>query len=305
MNMAEETQPSVEAEWDAYTSGAETETETTEPVETNDAGVDTEASSTDEPIADPIPDNDDDLLGPATTDFDSIRQEMAALKQQLEQERLSNQELIRRAQQSFRDQGASLLERVEQRLEPVQQTLADLVKQGLLTPEDAQSRLNVAERQYRREEISRDQQQRNAALHQQWLATQQGSMSAQQQATANPDVITVQQKIEGLMSHYRVTVQDLRAAGAPDDISHLSPVQALDTASKWVVAAARLKQAQGGNPARAGGKQLPYPDMGGGAGVAAQSAESISAELNKEMGKPNPNFERIAELDAALTKYIQ
>jgi hypothetical protein len=300
MNMAEETQPSVEAEWDAYTSGAETET--TEPVETNDTVVDTEAMPVDEQDADPIPDNDDDLLGNSTADLDSIRQQMAALEQRFEQERLQYQEALRRAQQTIRDTGASLLERVEQRLEPVQHTLADLVRQQLITPEDAQSRLAVAERQYRKEELDRDKQQREHAARQQWLAQQQPQ---QQQQAANPDVITVQQKIEGLMSHYRVTVQDLRAAGAPDDISHLSPVQALDTAGKWVIAAARLKQAQGGNPARAGGKQLPYPDMGGGAGVAAQSAESISAELNKEMGKPNPNFERIAELDAALTKYIQ
>jgi hypothetical protein len=300
MNMAEETQPSVEAAWDEFTGGAEVTDETSE-TSAPETVVDTEAISVDEQDADPIPDNDDDLLG-STTDFDSIRQEIAALKQQLEQERLNNQELIRRAQQSFRDQGASLLERVEQRLGPVQATLADLVKQGLLTPEDAQSRLNNAERNFRKEELDKERQQREYALRQEWLAKQQQAQPQQGQAP-NQDAQTVQQQISALVTRYGLTAQDLRDAGAPDDLSHLSPVQALITSQKWVVAAARMKQARSGMPTqqRAGGKQFPYPDMGGGAGVPAKSMESITRELEAEMSKANPNFERIAELNDALT----
>jgi hypothetical protein len=300
--MAEDTQPSVEAAWDAFTGGAEVTDETSETI-APEAVVDTEAISVDEQDADPIPDNDDDLLG-STTDFDSIRQEIAALKQQLEQERLNNQELIRRAQQSFRDQGASLLERVEQRLGPVQDTLVDLVKRQLLTPEDAQQRLQAMERQFRTEELQKDKQQREYALRQQWLATQQQAQPQQGQAP-NQDAQTVQQQISALVTRYGLNAQDLRDAGAPDDLSHLSPVQALLVSQKWVVAAAKMKQARGGGNTpqqqRAGGKQFPYPDMGGGAGVPAKSMESITRELEAEMSKAYPDYDRIAELNNALT----
>lgn len=303
--MAADTQPSVEAAWDEYTGGAEVTDETTSVESAPETEVETESFSVDEQSDDPIPDNDDDLLGKSTTEYDSVRQEIAALKQQLEQERLQNQENLRRVQQSFRDQGASLLERVEQRLEPVQQTLADLVRQGLLTAEDANARLNVAHRNFTKEELDKDKQQREYAARQQWLAQQQ--QQAQPNAAPNQDAQTVQQQIQVLAQRYGVTAQDLRDAGAPDDISHLSPVQALLVSQKWVIAAARMKQARGvGNPTqRANGRQLPYPDMGGGAGVPARSAEAITAELNAEMAKGNPNYERIAELDAALSKYIQ
>jgi hypothetical protein len=299
--MAEETQPSVEAAWDEFTGGAEVTDETTSETSAPETVVDTEAISVDEQDADPIPDNDDDLLGTPTTDFDSIRQEITALKQQLERERLNNQELIRRAQQSFRDQGASLLERVEQRLEPVQATLVDLVKRQLLTPEDAQNRLQAMQRQFQSEEIQKDKQQREYALRQEWLESQKQGQPQQGQAP-NQDAQTVQQQITALVTRYGLTAQDLRDAGAPDDLSHLSPVQALLTSQKWVVAAARMKQARTGQPPqRAGGKQFPYPDMGGGAGVPAKSMESITRELEAEMSKANPNFERIAELNDALT----
>jgi hypothetical protein len=302
MNMAEDTQPSVEAQWDSWTSGAETEeSETTTPVETTETEVETEATD-DGQAADPIPDNDDDLLG-STTDYDSIRQEMAALKQQFEQERLQYQEALRRAQQSFRDSGASLLERVDQRLEPVQQTLADLVRQQLLTPEDAQARLAVAERQFRKEELDKDKQQREFATRQQWLAQQQ---QPQAQTPAQGDGARAQQMIAQIFQQSGLTTEDYKIAGAPADISHLSPLDAVETFRRWTVAAARMKQARTGQPVQRpnGNRQFPYPEMGGGAGVAARSAESITNELNTEMAKPDPDFDRIAELDAALTKYI-
>jgi hypothetical protein len=302
-----ETEPTVESQWDAYTSGAETETgvvnNSTEPVETTDAWVETEATD-DGQTADPIPDNDDDLLGDSTGDYDSIRQEMAALKQQFEQERLQYQEALRRAQQSFRDTGASLLERVEQRLEPVQQTLADLVRQGLLSNEDANARLGIAQRQFTKEEIAKDKQEREFATRQQWLAQQQPN---QQPAPQSPqgyspaEVQRAQAQIQNMTQRFGLTMDDYKAAGAPSDLSHLSPIEAVEAWQKWTVATAKMKQAMSGNPPqRNGNRQFPYPDMGGGAGVVANNMASITRELEAEMVKPNPNWDRITELNNAL-----
>lgn len=302
-----ETEPTVEQQWSSWESGGEAQA--AEPVETETAETIDESLAT-ETTTDDIPDNDDDLLGNDTTQPDSdLRAEMAALKQQFEQERLQYQEMLRRAQQSFRDSGASLLERVEQRLAPVQDTLADLVKNGLLTPEDANSRLQTAERQFRREEISRDQQARNHATRQDWLAQQQQGQQPSPQPQAprysEREIAKANERITAVMKRTGVTSADLEQNGFLTDYSHLSPIEAVDAVTRAAVATAKMKQALAGQAPQGGGNQFPYPNMGGGAGVPARGIEAISKELDAEMKKTNQDWDRITELSAALGKYLK
>lgn len=296
-----ENEPSVEAQWDAYSSGEQAQPE---------AEVDTDTFPVDEQEAEPT----DDAEPPAkpTTDLQSIRAEMNALKQQFEQERTQYQEALRRAQQSFRSVGDSIVERVEQRLAPIAQAYDGLVKEGLLTPEDAQARLNMQERAIRSQEVQRDQQARNQELYQAWLAQQGKNPQQPQTGGVTYDTASIQEaqaEINALLAQAEkagLTQEDLDAAGVPSDFSHLSPLKAIRALQGWLVAAQRMKLARNGQVPRAASanRQFPFPDMGGGAGVPARGMEGITKELEAEMRKPNPNMERVNELSAALDRYV-
>lgn len=303
--MGQATEPTVDSAWDAYTSGAETP-------ETTDAEVDTESLLVDEQVDEPTADDTQPDDEPESTDdYQSIRAEMAALKQQFAQERTQYQEMLRRAQQSMRDTGNSIVERVEQRLAQATPALANLVKGGFLTAEDAQAQLSALRGQFTSEEAQRSQQERAHADRQAWLAQQQQSQPQSQPppqptGTYSPqEIAKANGKIAAIFKQSGLSDADVKAYGMPTDFSHLSPIDAVDAVRAWVVATMKIKQAQGGQvPAPRSVKQFPYGDMGGGAGVAARGMEGINAELAAELAKPNPDFNRITELNDALGKQL-
>lgn len=296
--MGQANEPTVDNAWDAYTSGAETP-------ETTDAEVDTESLLVDEQVDETTADDDSPDEPESTDDFQSIRSEMAALKKQFEQERTQYQEMLRRAQQSMRSVGDSIVERVEQRLAQAAPAYVDLVKSGYLTAEDAQARLATLRGQFTSEEAQRSQQERAHADRQAWLA-QQPQTQPQPTGQYNPqEVQYAQTKIAEMVKRSGLTDAEIKAYGVPSDFSHLSPIEAVDSVQRWLVATMKIKQAQGGQvPAQRSVKQFPYGDMGGGAGVAARGMEGVSSELQAELAKANPNFQRIQELSDALEKQL-
>lgn len=295
--MGQATEPSVEEAWDSWTSGEQPE-----------AAVETEPEPIDELAAETTDDTDDTTETDSTDDYQDLRAEMSALKQQFEQERLQYQELLRRAQQSMRSVGDSIVERVEQRLAQAQPALVNLVKQNLLTPEDAQAQMNALRGQFTSEEAQRSLQERSHAQYQAWLE-QRGQPQPQQNDQWAQMVQQANAQIDAMLVQSKLTAEDLRAAGVPTDFSHLSPVEAPQKVREWLVAAIRYKKANGSKPNGNGSRQFPMGDMGGGAGVGARSLEAITAELHTANEKAartgaDSDWQRVQELSAALDKYL-
>lgn len=284
--MGQALETSIDAQWDDFTSGQQPDTEVdTEaaPVDEQDVETTDEAESTDDA---------------PSAEYETLQSQIAQLNQTIQQQQVWMSEQLRRTAQSVRDVGNSIVERVEQRLAQAKPILANQVQRGLLTPEDAQAQLVELRGEYTSEEAQRAQAERAQAERQAWLASQQPQA---QGGTYSPaEVQRAQDTIASLINQSGLSPEEIRAYGVPNDLSHLSPIEAVETARRWLVA---TMQAKRGNT-RNGGRQFPFPNMGGGAGVAARGMEGITKEIEAEMSKELPDFERIAVLKSALTKQL-
>lgn len=240
-------------------------------------------------------------------DIASLLAQMAQMQAQLDQLPDWMQQVTRRTQQSLRDVGDSIVQRVEMQTAPMESMLNGLVEDGLITQEDANLRLAAFERQTRRRELVNDQQRRQ---YQQQQEQAQQLAQMQQQSSPKPDwAVSVEREMARVLAASGITAQDPENAMLPSEITHPDPVEALDYYRTKVETARRAKAARLGqtspNGARSAVQQNPiYVDMGGGAGAGLRDGDAVARELLAEMSKANPDMERVATLNRALDKYV-
>lgn len=281
--MAEPTNDaSVEAQWDAFTG---TEGESPAEPEVEQIADDTDTLETADPdLSDDAPDADDD-----TDEVEDLRAELAQLRQQ-QAETLAY--LQQQAQQPAPQNDAAILQRIEDAFSFAMLGTNLAVQQSRLTPEDARE-IGADMRKF----ITQQELQRARQPKQPSQAAAQG-----EDPRYTTMVQATQQELNQIVVKSGLKASDPEYAFIPKNLSHANPYDALREMYKAVETAKRAKEARLGlGNARRNPVDIP---MGGGTGAVAQDAETLTNQLNAEFNKPNPDTDKIARLNAALSNAI-
>jgi hypothetical protein len=166
---------------------------------------------------------------------------------------------LREAQNRARQSQDERQKRIEQRLQPLFDTLQRLQTDGYLSPEDAQKQLAAAHQQVSQQEDAQAKAQSDWEQRQAWLASTNAQTQAAQPAWAGQ----WEQAINGVLQQSKLEEGDPELELIPTTLTDPDPTRALALMRESVATAEKMKEQRiaSERPRR----PKPFVDMGTGA----------------------------------------